>query len=381
MELPLVKKILKTTWIKVLLKEKVFTISLMLAIATSLVTMPKISYINFNVILCLFNLMLVVSAFEELKLMDKAAITILNKCTNLRYISLIMIALTFVSSMLVTNDVALITFIPLTLIISRKLNVDPLEIIIMQTLAANIGSSLTPMGNPQNLFLFTFYKISAAQFFKIMIPFVFMGALWLIILNLKVSKKVFNLQLDDISITDKRQALLFGVLFLVIILSIFNIVDYKLAFGLTLAVALRTNKKLFKRVDFFLLVTFICFFIFVGNISHFEIVNSYLHNILSTENKTFFTSIALSQFISNVPASILVANFTDNWKQVLLGVNIGGMGTLIASLASVISYKLYVNSEQAKRPSHYMTKFTLYNILGLIIFTVIIFILLNNNLI
>ncbi|MDP4088664.1 MAG: SLC13 family permease, partial [Bacillota bacterium] len=285
------------------------------------------------------------------------------------------------SSMLVTNDVALITFVPLTLVISRKIDINPAYIIVLQTLAANIGSSLTPMGNPQNLFLFTFYRLSAGQFFRVMLPFVLLGALWLAVLNLVVPRKGFELQLNNVEIKDKRKALLFAALFAVIILSIFNVISYILAFILTITAALVAERKLLVKVDFFLLATFVCFFIFIGNLSHIQLVNRYLHYLLSSGNKSFFTSITLSQFISNVPASILTAGFTSCWKEILLGVNIGGMGTLIASLASLISYKLYVNDLGAENSSKYILKFTLYNVVSLLLFTAMNFVLLNLSLI
>jgi Na+/H+ antiporter NhaD/arsenite permease-like protein len=351
MEFSLSKYILKNSWSVKLWEEKIFAISLILAVATSLISTPKLNYIDFKVILCLFNLVVVGCAFEELKIMDRAAVQIVNQCNNLRLVSFVMLSLTFFSSMLLTNDVALLTFVPLTLIISKKVNINPMNIVIFQTLAANIGSSLTPMGNPQNLFLFTHYGITAAQFFKVMIPFVMLGALWILALNLRVTQKNLNIVLNPVPIKSKNQAVLFGILFIVIIFSIFNLVNYVFAFILTMTIVLFINKNLLKEVDFFLLATFACFFIFIGNISHIELVNKYLSYLLNSRNRTFFTSIILSQFVSNVPASILVANFTSSWKEVILGVNIGGMGTLIASLASVISYKLYVNETGTENSS------------------------------
>lgn len=377
MEFRLLKYAFKNTWLAKLLEEKVFTVSLLLAISTSLVIAPKLTYINFKVIFSLFNLMVVVSAFESLKVMDGAAVKILSKCSNLRMVGLVMLSLTFFSSMLVTNDVALITFVPLTLIISKKASINPLHMIIFQTLAANIGSSLTPMGNPQNLFLFSLYKLTGIQFFRVMIPFVILGAIWLAALNLMIPQRNLHLQLTRISIQNKNQVILFGVLFIAIILSIFNLIDYKIAFLLTILIVIWLDKSLLKKVDFFLLATFVCFFIFIGNLSHIEFIYKNLNYLLNNGNKTYFTSILLSQLVSNVPASILIANFTGNWKQVLLGVNIGGMGTLIASLASLISYKLYINDAGTETSVGYLGKFTLYNVLSLILFTVINFSLLQ----
>ena len=325
--------------------------------------------------------MVVGCALEELKILDRVAVQILNKCKNLRFVSFVILALTFLSSMFLTNDVALITFVPLTLIISKKANINPMNIIIFQTLAANIGSSLTPMGNPQNLFLFTHYSITAMQFFKTTIPFVVLGAIWIFILNQTVPQKEFKIMLNTVPIKSKKQAYLYGILFIIIILSIFNVINYIFVFILTLVMVISINKNLLKKVDFFLLATFVFFFIFIGNISHIELVNKYLRYFLNSGNKTFFTSIILSQFVSNVPAAILIAHFTSSWKEVLLGVNIGGLGTIIASLASVISYKLYINETGTKNSSNYLLKFTLYNVSGLILFSVINFLLLYYNLI
>ncbi len=140
-------------------KEKVFCISLLLTIFTSFLVHPKMSYINFKVIVLLFNLMIIISALENLKVMDKIAIEVLLKCKNTRMVSMIFVVITFFASMLVTNDVALLTFVPLAILTFKKAKFDPMKTIILQTLAANIGSSLTPMGNPQNLFLFTYYNL------------------------------------------------------------------------------------------------------------------------------------------------------------------------------------------------------------------------------
>lgn len=173
--------------------EKIFAISLLLAIFTSFLVHPEISYINFKVLVLLFNLMIIISAFQNLKVMDKIALSILSRCKNTRMVSMVFVILTFFASMVVTNDVALLTFIPLSIVTFKKAKADSMETVILQTLGANIGSSLTPMGNPQNLFLFTYYKLQGKQFFSITIPFVVCGIIWLILMNNRVSKKKFKL--------------------------------------------------------------------------------------------------------------------------------------------------------------------------------------------
>lgn len=355
----------KNSFIEFVKKECVLVIALTLAILSSIISIPKVSYIDFKVLILLFNLMVVVAAFKDLKVLDSIAIGLLKKCNTYTSISLSLVFLTFISSMIVTNDVALITFVPLSIVISKKANINVLKIVVFQTLAANLGSSFTPMGNPQNLFIYSFYNLSPIDFFKITLPIVILAVLFLVLLVLKDKKMNLSLDLEDVKIDNKRDVYLFSALFLIILLSVFHIIDYKVTFLITIIMVLLLNKKLFSQVDYSLLVTFIGFFIFVGNISTMNVVKNFMEGILGSPESTFLSSVLSSQFISNVPATMLLSGFTNHFKELLLGVNIGGMGTLIASLASVISYKIYT-SEFGN--DNYMKSFTFYSILGLVVF-------------
>lgn len=361
----------KSSFIEFLKKECVLVIAVTLAILSSFISIPKLSYIDFKVLILLFNLMVVVTAFKELKVLDSIAIGLLKKCNTYTSISLALVFITFISSMIVTNDVALITFVPLSIVIARKANINVLKIVVFQTLAANLGSSFTPMGNPQNLFIYSFYNLSPIDFFKITLPIVVLAVLFLVLLVFKDKKMNLSLDLEDVKIDNKRDVYLFGGLFLIILLSVFHVIDYKVTFLITIVMVLILNKKLFSQVDYSLLITFIGFFIFVGNISTMDVVKNFMEGILNSPKSTFLASVLSSQVISNVPATMLLSGFTDHFKELLLGVNIGGMGTLIASLASVISYKIYA-SEFGN--DNYMKSFTFYNILGLIIFVPIAYI-------
>ena len=361
----------KSSFIEFLKKECVLVIAVTLAILSSFISIPKLSYIDFKVLILLFNLMVVVAAFKELKVLDSIAIGLLKKCNTYTSISLALVFITFISSMIVTNDVALITFVPLSIVIARKANINVLKIVIFQTLAANLGSSFTPMGNPQNLYIYSFYNLSPIDFFKITLPIVVLAVLFLVLLVFKDKKMNLSLDLEDVKIDNKRDVYLFGGLFLIILLSVFHVIDYKVTFLITIVMVLILNKKLFSQVDYSLLITFIGFFIFVGNISTMDVVKNFMEGILNSPKSTFLASVLSSQVISNVPATMLLSGFTDHFKELLLGVNIGGMGTLIASLASVISYKIYA-SEFGN--DNYMKSFTFYNILGLIIFVPIAYI-------
>ncbi|WP_455538951.1 SLC13 family permease [Terrisporobacter sp.] len=362
----------KNLFIEFLKKECVLIIAVVLALISCFISTPKLHYIDFKVLILLFNLMIVVAAFNELKVLDSIAIGLLKKCKSYTSIAGAFIFITFISAMIVTNDVALLTFVPLSIVVGRKANLDVLKIVIFQTLAANLGSSFTPMGNPQNLFLYSFYNLTPMDFFKITYPMLLLSIVFLLILIFKDRKIDLNVELDEIQVGNRNHIIIFSSLFIIILLSVFHIVDYKLAFLLTVLVVMILNKNLFTKVDFSLLITFIGFFIFVGNISTLDSVKIFMENLLNNGKSTFIASILSSQVISNVPATMLLSGFTRHFKELLLGVNIGGMGTLIASLASVISYKIYT-SEFSGVSNKYLKIFTFYNVIGLIGMTSLIY--------
>ena len=344
LELNLIKD--KRIFLEFIKKEIVLIIAITLAIGTSLISLPKFEYIDFKVIILLFNLMIVVAGFKELQLLDSIATSLLKRCTSFKAITYTLVFLTFFSAMIVTNDVALITFVPLTLIIAKKVNVNPLKLIVFQTLAANLGSALTPMGNPQNLFIYSYFNVNIMEFFKITFPLVLLSVVFLGAITMNEKKEKLYFQVENIKIENNRDIIIYSVLFFITILSVFHLIDYR--------------------------ITFIGFFIFVGNISTLEVVRNFMEDVLNSKESTYISGILASQVISNVPATMLLSGFTSNFRELLLGVNIGGLGTIIASLASVISYKLYIN-EYPKDGADYIKKFTIYNVLGLVIIGLIIY--------
>lgn len=372
LELKLIKD--KSIFLEFMKKEIVLIIAIILAIGTSFISLPKLEYIDFKVIILLFNLMVVVAGFKEMKVLDNIATSLLKRCTSFREITFVLVFLTFFSAMVVTNDVALITFVPLTLIIGKKANIKPLKLVVLQTLAANLGSALTPMGNPQNLFIYSYFNVNIIEFFKITFPLVLLSIIFLTIIIINGKKEELYFRVEDIKIKNKKIVIIYSVLFFITLLSVFHLIDYRITFIITIITIVIFNRNLFKNVDYSLLITFVAFFIFIGNISSMSIIKNFMVNILSSENSTFMFSIVSSQFISNVPATMLISPFTPYYKELLLGVNIGGLGTLIASLASVISYKLYIK-EYPEDGVDYMKIFTIYNILGLVIIVSIIYFL------
>lgn len=351
-------------------KDLVLTISLILAIVSCLIHSPKIEYINFEVLISLFNLMVAIKALEQLKILDKLAVAILNKCNNSRSISIILILLCFICSMFVTNDVALLTFVPITLVISKKTQMNMMDTIILQTIAANIGSSLMPMGNPQNLYLYSYYGIKFIPFLGSILLLAVLGISLLFIFTQKLQKTDLKIELPVITVKNRKKATVWILILITIIASIFGVINYYIALIVTLIAAFTLDRNLLFKIDYFLLITFVCFFIFIGNISHSDALGTFARANLRGDTSVFFSSIFLSQLISNFPTSILLSNFTSDWKALLLGVNIGGLGTIIASLASVISYKLFIQAN-VKESKAYLIKFSIYNFAFLIILTCI----------
>lgn len=357
-------------------KEVVLIIAITLALISSLLSTPQIEYIDFKVLILLFNLMIVVAAFKELKVLDWIATYLLSKCKTSISLSFTLVFLTFFASMLVTNDVALITFIPLSLVLGKKSNLNTLNLIVFQTLAANVGSALTPMGNPQNLFIYSYFNMSPLEFFKVTFPLTILSSFFLMITLFMLKRKKLDVELSKVEIKNIRHIIIWSILFAIILLSVFQVINYKLAFICVLITTLVIDKSLFKKIDYSLILTFIAFFIFIGNISNLDKVKTLMNTLLSDSSTTYFTSIIASQFISNVPATILLSPFTTFKDSLLLGVNIGGAGTLIASLASVISYKLFIK-ENPSLSFKYLKNFTIYNIIYLIVFIPLISFLIN----
>jgi Na+/H+ antiporter NhaD/arsenite permease-like protein len=372
-------------------REPVFYAALVLSVCAVCTVRPSpthiIHMIDFSVLSQLFCLMLVIQAFRSINVLNAAASSLLHVCRTPRAVYFVLTGLVFFCSMAVTNDVALLTFVPLSIAIGQQINgssrFSMARLIILETLAANLGSCVTPMGNPQNLFLYAYYTMQPAQFFsatlKIGIPSLILLTLaivWETRGNQHISAFKTSLS-SGIHISSIQQLIVYTIVLAVLLLSVFRIIDYRIALAVTTISVLIFNYRLLARPDYFLLGTFAGFFIFTGCISSIPAVSGFLRHMLGTPLSVYITGILTSQIISNVPAALLLSGFTDNAQALLLGVNVGGLGTLIASLASLISYKLYTAYEQQTagtiKQEHYLAAFTVYNSVFLVILTVIVY--------
>lgn len=353
-------------------KEAVLFISLICAVATMFFVPPDkqyISYIDLHVLSLLLCLMAVVAGFQSCGIFRCLTYSLLKKCRNGRLLGLILVLLPFFSSMLVTNDVALLVFIPFTigLISEMKAQKATVPILVLQTVAANLGSMATPVGNPQNLFLYSEFQPTITQFFSTTLP---LTALSLIILSFAslpvLPKELPRFDLKEEKIEKPTFLAVYGILFIVCLLTVFHILNFWILLAITVITLLIIDRKILLKPDYALLATFICFFIVSGNLGRIEAVNAFLKNLL--DKSTLLTSVGASQIISNVPAAVLLSGFTKNWKELLEGVNIGGLGTPIASLASLITLKLYLRSEKPQGGKFILT-FLAANIAGLVLLT------------
>lgn len=351
-------------------REPVLCIAAVCAAASVALNPPSADYLNYidwRVLSLLFCLMAVVAGLQECGVFAVLAQRLLAGERRMRFVTLCLVLLPFFVSMLVTNDVALITFVPFAVLVLGLIGRTErlIYIVVLQTIAANLGSMATPVGNPQNLYLYANYELSAGQFFATMVPLALVSLVGLVIAALCVKPEGIRVTFSEQAVIyhPGRLGLMTG-LFLLCLLSVFRVLPYPALLAVVVAGMLIFDRPLFGKVDYGLLATFFCFFLFAGNIGACAPVRETLTAVM--EQNTALTSGVASQVISNVPAAVLLSNFTTDWYGLLVGANIGGLGTPIASLASLISMKAYLKSPGA-RAGRYLLVFTLANLVALAI--------------
>ena len=324
-------------------------------------------YIDWRVIVLLFCLMAAVAGLRSSGVLARMAQMLVSGKRSQRAVCFALVMLPFFSSMLVTNDVALLAFVPIAVLALEAAGWQDrmARVIVLQAIAANLGGMVTPFGNPQNLFIFTTYELSAADFFLTLVPF---GVLAFALLTVTCAtfgegNSSVSLRLDDRAI-DVRRFALHAALFVMGALAVMRIVPYQIALLVVAGALFVFDRKIFAQVDYALLATFVCFFVFSGNLSHMPVVQDLLGGFMRVH--PMLTSLLASQVISNVPAAVLLAQFTANWHSLLVGVDLGGLGTPIASLASLIALKLYLHTRGANALA-FLREFAIANAVALIL--------------
>ena len=352
-------------------KNTVMTVALCAALATMLavpVDQQYAEYFDLKTLSCLFCVLAVVCALKNVRFFYILAERIVRCCKNARLSVLALVYITFIGSMLIANDMALLTFLPLGYYVLSTTGKEKYMAVtfILQNIAANLGGMLTPFGNPQNLYLYTKFNIPVGEFMTIMAP-PFLLAISLITLCCLIFIKAEPMEVaeSDVSLPRGRTAL-YLVLFALSIAIVFRGIPYQIGLAVIPAVLLVADRKALKMVDYPLLLTFVFFFIFAGNMARIDAVQQVFSALM--EKSALLVSVISCQFISNVPSSILLSQFTGNYADLLVGVNIGGVGTLIASLASLITFSQY-NSHNPGKSGYYVKLFSAFNFTFLIILT------------
>lgn len=351
--------------------DTVLAVSFLLAVISCFLVPPDAEYtgyINTHTILTLFCLMAVMAGLQELGLFQLIGEKLLHQIHSVRGLVLVLVFLCFVGSMFITNDVALITFVPLAILI---LNLSGQQsslcfTITFMTIAANLGSMLTPIGNPQNLYLYSVSGMSLGSFLSLMLPYTLLSAGLLIAgIFLACKNRPVTVTLSEkAKMPNSTRLIYYLVLFALCLCCVAGFLSVQILFVIIVLAVLLENKKLLLKVDYALLATFICFFIFIGNMGRFPAFRDFIIRILAGNER--LVSIGISQVISNVPAALLLSGFTDQWNELIIGTNIGGLGTLIASMSSLISYKQAVQNDPKSR-LHYLLTFTFWNLIFLVI--------------
>lgn len=358
--------------IKNFVKKNTVMVIALLAALLSCIAVPfdkeYLGYFDFKTLTCLFCVLAVVCALRNIKFFYTMAKQIVLRFKNARMSILVLVYITFIGSMLIANDMALLTFLPLGYFVLSETGKEKYMAFtfIMQNIAANLGGMLTPFGNPQNLYLYNKFQIPNLEFMSIMAPpFILSVTLITVCCIVFVKAEPLSMADEEVKLPPVR-TIIYLCLFALSIAIVFRGIPYWIGLIVIPVFLLVMDRSALKKVDYPLLLTFVFFFVFAGNVARIDIVKDFFSMLM--EKSTLLFSILSCQVMSNVPSSILLSQFTENYQELLLGVNIGGAGTLIASLASLITFREYTNHNPG-RAGYYIKIFTAYNFGFLIILT------------
>ncbi len=356
-------------------KETVLLAAWVLALISAIFIKPSwtyLDYIDFRSLGILWGLMVIMQGLKQNGVFSFVGMRLLAKTKRVWQLSAVLVFLCFFCSMFITNDVALITFVPFAVMMLQACKKEELMIpvIVLQTVAANLGSMLTPIGNPQNLYLFGVSRMSVVEFVRWMLPYTILSGVLLAVcigfLKGKSDPVAPVVREDNLLTNEKsrvRKACVYTGLFVLSLLVVGRVLSYGYMVAVVFVIVLIMEKETILHVDYCLLLTFVGFFIFTGNMGKIPAVSGLLQQMI--QGREVVLGVLISQCISNVPATLLLSGFTEEYKKLLLGVNIGGLGTLIASMASLISYKIFANTCN-KEKGRYLIHFTTVNVLFLI---------------
>lgn len=344
-------------------KQTVLAIAIIAMLITCIfvpVDIKYLDYFNWRTLATLFCTLAVVAAMAHIHVFEIVSKSIILKFGNLRNVTIALVFITFVGSMVLANDMALLTFLPLGFfVLNNTGNKKAMAFtFIMQNIAANLGGMLTPFGNPQNLYLYAFFKIETAEFFKIMFPPFIAAVILIFTICMFVKPEKLTLINDNDYKLNVKLCVVYSILFIFSILLVFRLFPYVIGTILIAVALFFLDRKALKEVNYPLLATFCAFFVFSGNVARIPAVNAFFSHVLPIN--TLLIGLLSCQLISNVPSAVLLSHFTTDYRSLLLAVNIGGCGTLIASLASLITFTEYRKNNPGQVKT-YLRKYTALN--------------------
>lgn len=363
--------------VAVLHKNVVFTVALLAVILSSFFHMPSIASVNFKVLFTLCSMMLTVKALDKMGFLNTLATFLLRHSKTQRSFFIVLCLVSFGFSMFLTNDVAILTLLPIVFAVSEKSGIDRQKISIFVGIFAVLGSAVTPFGNTQNLSIYAHYKLTFVSFFSYMWPFLVLGPAAIFLCALLIPKGITHLVHQDAppSPTAKVPLLALGLCALLVIASVFSLVPYLLVFPLVLAVVLLVQKQAIGEINYLLLLTLLFFYIVIDNLAAIPALEQALSALVKTPRSAYLLSILASQIISDVPATLLIAPFTTQAQALLYGANIGGLGTLVASFANLIAYNLYTAAYPQEKKV-YFRLFSLYHLAFMLVLALVFWFLL-----
>ncbi len=368
-------KVLNFVW-QFLKKNFIFAIAVAIALISCIfVPFDKgyLEYFEWNTIACIFLILLVVAGLTNIDFFQKVARIIVKKFKNSRSVIMCLVFITYTSAIFNANDMALLTFLPLSYIVLKYTNNIKYcaFTFIMQNIASNLGGMITPIGNPQNLYIYSFYNISIWEFFKIMALPTLLALIMIVVVCMFVKKEPLQYQDENNNAIDKTRLITYLISFLVVLLVVLRLIPWWIALPVIVVVMFFSDKKAFLNVDYTIPLTFVAFFIFSGNMARIPAVTEFLQSLL--EKSVYLTAYISCQFISNVPTAVLLSKFTTEYASLLVSVNVASLGIIFSSLSGVIALKEYIKVKEKESLSKrrgvwfYVGLDTLFNVVGALI--------------
>ncbi|MDF7637955.1 SLC13 family permease [Lactobacillus sp. ESL0791] len=358
------------TVLKKIFKDKILQITIFVTIISLFFARPRFEDINFHTLGSVASMLTIIQIYAYLHILDVLAYKLTSVASNTRKLNIVFTLLAIISGMFLGNDITVLTLIPLYLNIAKKYDLPQILPVTLIGMGANVGAAFTPWGNPHNIFLVSKYDVDFFKFFSWAIPFLLISLLILLVVFYFIPRKEIPVQKTENIQINVRLTVITTAVFIFFFLGVFRVVNIIWPLLASLALAILINPRILLKIDYALLLTFTCFFIFISDIQQIPAVVAVIHTMVNSETSTYFTSILSSQVMSNVPSTILVGKFTVYAQALYLGSNIGGFGSPIGSMANMLVLKTFTENASVSK-AKFFKKWTVMQFIGLIILTLV----------